>query len=89
MVRALDQVTSINVLMETEQMSHSCLFWETLWQLTYGGRRAYIGRGTGIGILVSIVVDTSMPLRLRKNASMRESVISTSGRKGGRVLERG
>ena len=42
------------------------------------------GRGIGIGIRIS----TSMPLRLRKNASMRESVISTSGRKGGRVLER-
>ena len=60
MVRALDQVTSINVSMETEQMSHSCLFWETLWQLTYGGRRAYIGRGIGIGILVSIVLDIGM-----------------------------
>ena len=55
-------------------MSHSCLSWETLWQLTYGGRRAYIGRGIGIGILVSIVLDIGMgayvPLGTRTNSEI-------------------
>ena len=66
--------------METEQMSHSCLFWETLWQLTYGGRRAYIGRGIGKGILVSIVVDIGMGayVRLRTRAH-----VLNEGAKGG------
>ena len=61
---------------------------DILFEFCGNSRRGYgkndAGRGIGIGIRIS----TSMPLRLRKNASMRESVISTSGRKGGRVLER-
>ena len=57
-------------------MSHSCLFWETLWQLTYGGRRAYIGRGIGIGILVSIVVDIGMGAYVRLGTRTNSEIVT-------------